>query len=121
MIRVRFHLAPGEHHRMWQISAKGGDTRYVCPSDNQLVMRGCRLRNRRRAAEEILRGAHKMVCAWVECEEVEIAPTSAVGISSPVLYNPRIAPHWVDDNQDADGRSYPLLFTSGRGIFRPAA
>lgn len=122
MIRIRFHLAAGEHFMKWQISEKGGDRKYVCPNDHQLVMRGCRLRNRRKTAERICRGEHKTVCAWVECEEIEIVPAATVGAaSSPVSYNPRVAPHWVHDDQDVDGRTFPLLTTNGRGIFLPAA
>ena len=122
MNRVRFHLGAGPHYMQWQISTLDGDKRYVSPTYHQIVMKGCRLRSRRKAAEQIHQGANKSVCAWVECQEIEICPAApSAGDSSQIHYNPRVAPHWVDDNQDADGRTYPLLHTNGRGIFRPAA
>lgn len=123
MNRVRFHLAHGENYMRWQVSQKGGGTKYVCPLQHQIVMRGCRLRNRRSAAEQIYCGANKTVCAWVECDEVEIVPVPHSGETKnqlAITYNPRTAPYWVDEDSDADDKKYAVLFTRGRGIFKPA-
>jgi hypothetical protein len=116
MIRVRFHLAAGINHMKWQIVEQGRKM-YVCPNEYQLIMRGCRLRNRRATAEYIHNGAHKTVCAWVECLKIEVVNCAEVA-GEAILYNPRVAPHWVEGGEDADGRTYPLLLTSGRTIFK---
>jgi hypothetical protein len=104
----------------WQISRRGGDKEYVCPSDHQIIMTGCRLRSQQGTAQKIFGGDSKRVCAWIECEEIEIRSHSKTECAhSQVSYNPRKAPYWVQDNQNVDGRRYGLLHTNGRGVFCP--
>ena len=70
-IRVRFHLGKGKHFRMWQIKGKDSEgkwlkTSYFPPEGTTVVMYGCKLVVRERAAQKIHEGANKSVCAWVE-------------------------------------------------------
>lgn len=55
MLTIRFHLASGKHFRHWQVKGVG-QVRYYDPASVSLLMRGCRLHNRRASADKINRG-----------------------------------------------------------------
>lgn len=113
--RVRFHLAEGPHKGHWQIR-RGRRVRYVDPSAQNLVMRGCRLVNQKGTARRIHAGENKTPCAWVECDAVETRPRQAAATGEPVRYNPRVAPHWIFRGDNADGTTFALLSTEGRNV-----
>ena len=72
MYKVRFHLGRGKHFMQWQIKSDENVVSYVDPLDNQLAMLGCRLSLQPSAAQKIHDGANKTVCAWIECESVQV-------------------------------------------------
>ena len=120
-IKVRFHLAAGEHHMQWQVKM-GQSVSYFEPDKFCLVMKGCRLRNHETVAKRIHSGDNKAVCAWVECEEVEFFPAAAgeyFGLENgkSLRYNPRFAPYWVDgQGHNVDDSKYPVIYSRGRGL-----
>jgi hypothetical protein len=123
MYRVRFHLAKGQHYRMWQVRHPDGTKTYHDPDTTCLVMHGCYLRNSRRVAERIHAGANKAVCAWVLCRSVQ---TEAVSPSEPpvefadmeVRFNPRILPHWHNHHgTDLDGTRFRCVTSWSRTLF----
>jgi hypothetical protein len=135
MYRVRFHLAAGKHHRMWQVRHPDGSKTYHDPATTTIFMEGCYLRNSRRMAERIHAGANKSVCAWVLCREVTIRNREGLcchlDMRSPppywqptaeepgeVRFNPRIMPHWHDRNgTDLDGTRFLCVMSYGRELF----
>jgi len=101
-IRVRFHLGKGKNFRKWQIKGKDSEgkllkTSYFPPEGSTIVMHGCKLVVRERAAQKIHAGANKSVCAWVECDGIAVSmlrdvPGKVVGVLS---FNPRKNSHWT--------------------------
>lgn len=119
MVRVRFHLGQGEHHRQWQIRHADGRIEYADPAQVSVRMIGCRLRNQRGTADRIHGGAHKKVCAWVECDWAYTFKPG--GDDEPcgtwVGFNPRVAPHWRDSyGHNLDGLSIPVVTSAGREL-----
>jgi len=118
MNKVRFHLATGENYMKWQVRS-GDSITYYDPHEVSLHMTGCRLRNQRGTAEKILNGENKTVCAWVECESVQVLPPSpAKSPINPVRYNPRKFPHWFNlALEDIDNHTFEALATDSRLIY----
>jgi hypothetical protein len=116
--KVRFHLQHGENFRKWQIRYADGRVEYHDPETTTIIMHHCKLINRKKIAEKIYGGQHKDVCAWVECESVKISKplSDKKSYDNPVLYNPRIVPNWVHNDNDVDGKIYGVLMTEGRII-----
>jgi hypothetical protein len=120
MIRVRFHLGAGAHFMHWQITHHDGSVTYHDPDACTLTIWQGRLRNQPAAAARIHAGANKTVCAWIEAERVDVDPgVSGVMGGAHASYNPRVAPHWVINGQNSDGRRFPVLTTAGSRVFVP--
>jgi hypothetical protein len=119
MYRVRFHLGAGPNFRKWQTTdLSTREVAYHDPEAVSLRLTGCRLRNRKATASKIHGGANKTVCAWIDCESVEVLPAAAPSGGSEVSYNPRVAPNWRDtQGNDVDGAGYDGIVTSGRAAF----
>jgi len=121
-MKVRFHLAKGPNYQRWQVR-DGQSVEYYDPEDVHLDMYNCKLRNQRKTAERIRSGENKTVCAWVECDRVEVRPRlheTMPDVNEFCLYNPRKAPHWCNSrNQDIDNKQYGRLVTFNRMIFVP--
>lgn len=117
MATVRFHLQRGPHYRMWQVKDRG-EVSYYDPDRVSLVLRDCKLVNRRAAADRIHRGESKSVCAWVRCVDVEIVePHKSDGLGL-LCYNPRVAPHWRDGSMaDLDNTSWQVILSVGRALY----
>ena len=118
-IKVRFHLAAGENFRKWQIK-QGETVSFYSPDEVHIVMEGCKLRNHLNVAKRIFDGGNKEVCAWVECDHVAIKKRGelAVDKGSPVSYNPRIAPYWVDSfGLNADDLCCPIIVSEGSKLY----
>lgn len=120
MVRVRFHLGAGKNYMQWQITHHDGRVTYHDPSTSTLTIWQGRLRNQRGTAERIHAGASKTVCAWIEAEKVDVdRGVSAVMGGTQASYNPRVAPHWLMNGQNVDGRRFSLLTTAGNRVFVP--
>jgi hypothetical protein len=118
MVRVRFHLGAGKNYMKWQITHWDGRKTYHDPATTTLTIYQGRLRNERGTAERIHAGASKTVCAWIEAEHVDVdRGVSAVMGGTQASYNPRVAPHWVINGWNADGRRFELMTTAGSGVF----
>jgi len=111
----------------WQIkylgTEDGRDDRvsYVNPLDNQLAMLGCKLSVQPTAAKKIHDGANKTVCAWIECEEVQVLSVDRIKPNEQdyrIRFNPRVSPNWIDENNTiVSGEQYQILFTSDRTLW----
>jgi|DEB0MinimDraft_10_1074344.scaffolds.fasta_scaffold00262_26 hypothetical protein len=123
--KVRFHLAKGPNYQRWQVRY-GDQVDYYDPEDVTLDMYGCKLCNQRKTAEAIHNGENKTVCAWVQCDHLEVKPRHEHTLPDPkgfvaVRYNPREAPYWYQDNRErnVDNMRYVCLTTIGRLIVIP--
>jgi hypothetical protein len=113
---VRFNLGKGKSRYMkWKIECNGTTLVYIDPNDVTLIMENCRLVNQKTAAEKIYKGANKTVCAWIECENLSIREPINIG-GEHVSYNPRKAPHWVFQGENADGQTFAMIVTKGREL-----
>ena len=130
MYKVRFHLGRGEHFMHWQIKSKlnTGDgtgakeiVDYVDPLDNQLAMLGCKLSLQPTTAQKIHDGANKTVCAWIECESVQVLEVNRLKPNEQdyrIKFNPRQKPEWTDGyNNIVSGNEYEILFTNDRTLW----
>jgi hypothetical protein len=97
--KVRFNLGRGENYMKWKVTYNTGRVEYHHPSEVQLVLRGCTLKNNRKAAQRIFTGeTTKVVCAHIK-------------------YNPRVLPFWNLDGMNVDGNEYKELFTVDYKLF----
>lgn len=118
--KVRFNLnREADKYMKWQIRDPQGEVTHYEPSEVTLVMQKCVLRNNKREATKIFNGEYKRVCAWVECEEVEVVKHRAIrSMKDPkVEYNPRKQPYWVIDGVDSDKAELELIYSVGRELF----
>ena len=125
--RVRFHLGQGANYQKWQITDQSSTTyrEYYSPDNVEIVMYKARLGNQPSAARKIFDGANKTVCAWVDCDMVDIKhlkspnaePVNVDGMTQ-YKYNPRKNPHWfTDDNFNVDGEEFTKMTTKNRSIY----
>ena len=130
MYKVRFHLGRGKNFMKWQVTSNlnTGDgtgakhvVSYVNPQENQLAMLGCKLSLQPTAAKKIHDGANKTVCAWIECEAVQILEVNRLKPNEQdyrIKFNPRQSPNWTDGyNNIVSGNEYEILFTNDRTIW----
>lgn len=125
--KVRFHLGKGKNYMTWQITDKKNNfyKDYYDPEKVDLIMYKCKLGNHEATARKIMNGESKTVCAWVECDMVDIAYKESPTYQEPNLdgatqykYNPRKWPHWnSDDVMNADNMKFAKLKTKGRKIY----
>ena len=94
MYKIRFHLANGNNFMKWQV--KNTDTNevsYVDPSENQIAMMNATLKVQPSTAKKIHEGACKTVCAWIQCEAVQILPANRLKINAHdyrIQFNPKV-------------------------------
>lgn len=130
MYKVRFHLGRGKNFMKWQVTSNlnTGDgtgakhvVSYVNPLDNQLAMLGCKLSLQPTAAQKIHDGANKTVCAWIECESVQVLEVNRLKPNEQdyrIKFNPRQNPEWTDGyNNVVSGNEYEILFTNDRTLW----
>jgi hypothetical protein len=111
-IKVRFNLGRGENYMKWKVQYPNGWTKYFRPCDVQLVMTDCVLKNSRTTALKILNGEHKVVCAWVLCDNIEIREDNFIADNGQqVKYNPRVLPFWNKDGVDMDGSKIREMYS----------
>ena len=119
--KVRFSLQRGDNYMKWRIIYPDGSVRYYNPSEVQLVMRGCTLKNNKKAATKILNGeTTKVVCAWIMCKSVEICYSDFIDATPyKVSYNPRKEPNWVIEGKDADNTFREIIYSVGKELITP--
>tara|TARA_A100001391_G_C4957456_1_gene248920 strand:+ start:187 stop:606 length:420 start_codon:yes stop_codon:yes gene_type:complete len=122
-IKVRFHLGRGPNYQRWQVRFGDNAPEYFDPEDCILEMHNAVLRNQRGTAEKILNGDNKTVCAWVECDHLEVKPRGQYYIPRAKQfchYNPKRRAHWFNNNrEDIDNTEHKLLATFGKLIIIP--
>jgi hypothetical protein len=112
-IKVRFNLVRGENYMKWKVEYPNGYTKYFKPTDVQLVMSDCILKNSRATALKILNGEHKVVCAWVLCDTIDIRTEDFIPDNGQqVKYNPRVLPFWNRDGVDMDGSKIKEMYST---------
>ena len=116
--KVRFSLQKGDNYMKWRIVYPDGSVKYYNPSEVQLIMRGCTLKNNKKAATKIFNGeTTKVVCAWIMCESVEICYSDFIGATPyKVLYNPRKEPNWVIEGKDVDNTFREIIYSVGKEL-----
>ena len=130
MYKVRFHLGRGKNFMKWQVTSNlnTGDgtgakhiVSYINPEENQLAMLGCKLSLQPTAAQKIHDGANKTVCAWIECESVQVLEVNRLKPNEQdyrIKFNPRQSPNWTDGyNNIVSGNEYEILFTNDRTLW----
>lgn len=112
-IKVRFNLGRGENYMKWKIQYPDGKSIYHYPTDVQLVMNDCILKNSRTTALKILNGeSNKTVCAWILCDSVDIKTENFMEDNlQQVKYNPRVLPYWNKDGMDMDGSKFKKMYS----------
>jgi len=111
-IKVRFNLGRGPNYLKWKIQYPSGAVEYASPTDTQLIMKGCQLKNSKKTAQKIFNGQHKTVCAWILCDDIEVKfdkfePYDTYSMCVGLKYNPKVKPNWVYDNRiDADNLNF---------------
>jgi hypothetical protein len=122
--KVRFHLAQGENFMKWQVKDSEGNASFYEPSEVSLKLRNCFLRNQPTTARKIHDGANKTVCAWVECESVEVVKMVKISKGYHLSYNPRVRPNWSLDNiesfwhgENMDGKVFYEVLSSNKRLY----
>ena len=128
MYKIRFHLGRGENFMKWQVkylgTEYGGDdeVQYVDPAKRQIAMFNAKLKVQLGTSKKIHEGACKTVCAWIQCDEVQVL--GQPDLIKPaendfyVRFNPRHNPNWTDRYSNImNDEKFDLLVTDDRSIF----
>jgi len=117
-IKVRFNLGAGQNYMKWKIEYPDGKVEYLRPTDVQLVMSDCTLKNYKKTAEKIFNGADKTVCAWVLCKEIEIRKENfEPDNENKIRYNPRVQPNWMFNGEIVDGKKFDSIISVDYGLY----
>ena len=119
-IKIRFNLGRGKNFMKWKIQYPNGEIEYHNPTDVQLLMHDCTLKNRKKTAQKIFDGGEKVVCAWILCKSLEIKINDFVQADlhgERVRYNPRVTPHWMLNDENVDGLHVDKLVTVDYGVY----
>jgi hypothetical protein len=119
-IKIRFNLGKGKNYMKWKIQYPTGEIEYHSPTDVQLLMHDCNLKNHKKTAQKIFDGGEKVVCAWILCKSLEIKTkdfTQADLTGERVRYNPRVTPHWMLNDENVDGLPVDKLVTVDYGVY----
>lgn len=119
-IKIRFNLGRGKNYLKWKIQYVDGTIEYKSPTEFQLLMHGCTLKNHKKVAQKIFCGGEKVVCAWILCNSLEIKTRNFIqgDVSGErVRYNPRFTPHWMLNDLNVDGLIVDKLVTVDYGVY----
>ena len=116
---VRYNLSRGVNYMKWKITYPDKSFEYREPSETSLIMTNCFLRNQSGTANKIYNGSYKTVCAWIECEAIEILNIfeDESPYSKRISYNPKTKPYWRYNDENIDSTIYDEIFTIDRKIF----
>ena len=115
--KIRFHLAKGKNFMQWQIKS-ADKVEYINPKEFSLHLEGVTLKNRKTTAERINNGSNKSVCAWMLVDSYRVTKTYKTSMLGDELrYNPRVAPHWLLNGEDADGMNIDKLTSNNNKLY----
>ena len=120
-IKVRFNLGRGKNYMKWKVQHPDGAVEYHSPSDVQLLMHECTLKNNKSTAQKIFDGGEKVVCAWILCKSIAIKREEFIQVDlsgERVRYNPRVTPHWMLNGENVDGMSVDKLVSVDFGVYK---
>jgi hypothetical protein len=129
-MKVRFHLQRGINYKKWQVRDKDNNVgkdivTYYDPDTDYLLMVDCKLKNSEKIATRIFNGSNKTVCAWIECESIELLSETEYDSNLnfnlnelvEIKYNPRDNPYWVLDDKNVDGYEIKSCITKGNKVY----
>ena len=127
-IKVRFNLGRGANYMKWKVQYPNGVVEYHNPSEVQLILKDCQLRNHKGVAKKIFDGANKTVCAWVLCKDIEIINLATTNYLKPFLkfdlmfdrikYNPRVKPNWLLNDNIVDNEFINSIGSVDSGLYK---
>lgn len=119
--KIRFHIGQGENYMKWRIEdVTTKKVWFFEPSEFEAVIINGKLYNQKSAANKINQGSNKTVCAWIMAENVVMYSTENLWMKGQVSYNPRVMPHWIDNNgNNADKLEFERMQIVERKIFTP--
>lgn len=121
MYRLRFNLSAGKHFMHWQLKNRG-EVSYFKPDEVTIRAYNITLRNNPNISQKIFDGAHKAVCAWIDCEFIDISPVENIDSAglTHLSFNPKNFPHWtlLGENYgwNLDGKYIGNIVTIGRSV-----
>ena len=121
-IKVRFNLGRGKNFMKWKVQYTDGRIEYHSPTEVQLLMQDCVLKNYKNTAQKIFDGGEKVVCAWALCKAIEIKTNEFIKVElgdNIVSYNPRVTPHWVLNGENVDGKYLDNLISVDFKLYKP--
>lgn len=110
--KVRFNLGRGPRYMKWKINHPDGSVEYLSPTEVQLVMTNCELKNNKESAQKIYNGHSKFICAWLLCDKLEVRYkdfNQSDIMGKRLRYNPRVAPNWLMCKVDIDGTRHSRI------------
>ncbi len=119
-IKVRFNLGRGKNYMKWKVEYPNKVVEYLNPTEVQLVMKNCQLRNHKGVANKIFNGANKTVCAWVLCKDIELLKKDFKQYDlscDRIRYNPRIQPNWVLNDEVVDNMFVDEIGSVDYGLY----
>jgi hypothetical protein len=120
-IKVRFNLGRGKNYMKWKIQHPDGKIEYHSPTEVQLLMHDCVLKNYKSVSQKIFEGGEKVVCAWVLCKSLAIKKSEFIQgdlVGERIRYNPRVTPHWMLNDSNVDGMSVDKLVSVDFGVYK---
>jgi len=119
--KIRFHLGQGENYMKWRVEdVTTKNVWFFEPSEFDAVIINAKLYNQKSAANKINQGSNKTVCAWIMAEDVVMYSTENIWMKGQVSYNPRLMPHWIDNNgNNVDKQEFAEMHIVERKIFTP--
>jgi len=117
--KVRFNLGRGANYMKWKVQHPDGKVEYFNPSEVQLILEECTLKNQKGTATKIFNGGTKTVCAWVLCKSFEIKRNKFIKDKQEkrVRYNPRVCPQWTYQGNVADGHFFERIYSVDFGLY----
>jgi hypothetical protein len=119
-IKIRFNLGRGKNYMKWKVQYTDGTIEYHSPTDVQLLMHDCTLKNHKKTAQKIFDGGEKVVCAWILCKSLVITSNDFIQadlFGERVRYNPRVTPHWMLNDVNVDGLPVDKIVTVDYGVY----
>lgn len=119
MYKLRFNLSAGKYFQQWQLKNRD-EISYYHPDEVTIRAYNVTLKNNSRISSKIFQGAHKTVCAWLDCEYIDISPAESIKTEgfTHLKFNPRNFPHWTVENTgwNLDGKIVGNIVTIGRNV-----